>query len=183
TWNNRSLLDTDTTTLGDLSRPGEDFKSAAYHDVLGTEAMFLHAPSGIWASYALADGAPTTLGAVVAAAGGPAARSSSDGIPMVAGTLTAVGNLCDTNLYFNAVDRDGAYPANTWGPTWSSGFNNGCPFDDPGNAGVGPTQWEPDREMASVDGSPPAGAGFGYAIGENPEPYNSGAIHLQAFHR
>ena len=183
TWNNRHLLDTDTTTFGDLAEIDKDFKSPAYHDVLGAEAMFLHAPSGIWASYVLAGGSETTIGALVEIAGGPSSLASGTGIPMNAGTLTVVENLCETSLYFNAIDRDGAYPANTWGPTWNSGFNNGCPFDDPGNASVGPTEWEPNREMASLEGSPPAGAGFGYAIGENPEPYNTGAIHLQAWHR
>ena len=48
------------------------------------------------------------------------------------------GNLCSTNLYFHAIDRDGngncnpyaQWASNSSGPTWSVYNNGGCPLDD-----------------------------------------------------
>lgn len=60
---------------------------------------------------------------------------------MTEGTLsnsvqTGTGNLCSTNLYIHPADQDGTYFAcsldnESYGPTWSMNYNNGCPIDDP----------------------------------------------------
>ena len=60
-----------------------------------------------------------------------------------AGTFTGA-DLCETTLYFNAIDEDGGhnstcdpnaeYSSNATGPGWSTSNNNGCPHDDANSA-------------------------------------------------
>ncbi|HCH63724.1 MAG TPA: hypothetical protein DFR83_13035 [Deltaproteobacteria bacterium] len=185
TYDARRLQDTDTRTVGSISAIEQDFKSPAYHDVLATEVLFLHAPSTIWASYAFDASSPTTLGQEVLDAGGPSTRRAGTGLAMVAGTLTAAGNLNETALYFNANDPDGSYPANTWGPTWNASFNNAVAFDDAANSSIGTESWVPDREINETEGGsgPVRGVGWAYATGDSVGPAGSGNDYLQAFTR
>lgn len=146
TWNNRELLTTDTFLVGNVAVRDEDFKSAALHLLDFSDLLFVHEPSGVWASYDDVGDGSSDLGTFIAAQPFPQCDLTS-GFPMAAGDLTTVGtNLCNTDLYFHAGDYDGPlndepgcldiYSPNpnatgTFGPAWNADHNNGCPMDDP----------------------------------------------------
>ena len=69
TWDNRNYWDTDTTTFGSVGQPHKDFKSAALHDLAFTDLLFVHAPSGEWASYNGVGDGEETLAAHIGAYG------------------------------------------------------------------------------------------------------------------
>lgn len=185
TWDARRLQDTDTSTVGSVTQTDHDFKSPAYHDVAGTQVLFVHNPSAVWASYAFGAATPTTLGAVIDATGGPSRRTGGAGLAMEAGTLAATGNLNDTMLYFNATDPDGTYPANSWGPTWNASYNNAVTFDDAANSSVGPESWVPNREINETGGGsgPIRGLGWGYATATSTGTTGAATDYLRAFVR
>jgi hypothetical protein len=197
TWNNRHYWDTDTTTFGSLDATNRDFKSPALHSVTGTGLLFTHAPSGEWAAY---DGISTdsTLADMVAAAGEPVCYDESEGFPMTAGTLEDIAGveemipsqLCSTNLYFNARDRDGSTGCpdgdrdHAYGPAWNG---RGCYFDDVGNlASLGPaTNAGSDGHSADLEYGHPMheAVGFGYLLDLNTGSSDAAENYIQVFIR
>ena len=169
TWDNRAYWETDTATFGSLSVREEDFKSEALHEVRAADMLFIHHPSDVWAGYNFVSPAGETFAETVYNTGGPNCYDTGDGYPLTAGTLTNSGYMCETSLYFNALDRDGgSCPGNnstSYGPTWNAYQNASCPFDDPHVAGLGGLDgytWETDTYIsASPFFSQPAGVGFG----------------------
>ena len=88
---------------------------------------------------------------------------TNTGYPMTGGTMSYAGTspyswqdgLCDTDLYFSTMDRDGGMSdcslstpqEHTYGPSWNTKNLDGCPFDDPGETGaLGPQSYEPGIE-------------------------------------
>lgn len=150
TYENRELLTTNEQLVGALSQREQDFKSPAYHTLPFRDALFVHTPSGVWASYADVGSGTNDFGAFVATKAERICDFSlpGDGVPLSAGSLAAGPRLCDTNLYFNRGDHEGdlatcedeMHPQNnaTFGPVWNSANNGGCPFDDPAGASLGP---------------------------------------------
>ena len=169
TWtrNNRHYWDTDTTTFGDVNLLANDFKSPAYHAVSFSDLMFVHVDSDVWAGYHNVGNGQSDLGSFIfdLTGGELLCNSAGDaGYPQSSGTLTNIGKLCNTRLYFNSNDQDGSgscFVDNAaYGPTWSAGNNNGCPMDDPGQTGsLGPDASAQDGESAVY-----GGLGFGWAL-------------------
>jgi hypothetical protein len=167
TWDNRRYWDTDSATFGDLSSTHMDMKSLSLNEVVFSDMLFVHHPSGDWASY---DGVYDGSGDLGEYIGGLAESvcldASTDGVSMSAGTISATDNLCSTDLFFNAADADGQSTcscsncANTHGPAWSAQDNGGCDFDDPGRrSALGPSERTGTTEQPSI--------GFGWALGLN----------------
>lgn len=150
TWNNRAMMANEVGTVGDVNFPEIDYMAAAYHQLPFEDMLFIHQPSNVWAHYGAVSDGTMTVGEVVAGTASPNCdfNLAGNGFELVGGTLTANATLCDTDLYFNLGDHEGAIadcedfgaPANTatFGPVWSSNFGDGCPFDDPAEVGVGP---------------------------------------------
>jgi hypothetical protein len=147
--NDWSAASWSATSIGDDSTFGAasivvDHKSDAWNDVLFDDLMFandtMHAVYG-----AVGDGSSSwhTFQSAV-----PSHNcGASDGYEwaMTDGTFAASA-LCNTNLYLHPYDWDGTSCRsnnNGYGPTWSAGYNNGCPLDDPGGSGFWwyPTSW------------------------------------------
>lgn len=179
TWNRRSLLSTDRTTVGSLLALDKDYKSLAFHDMPVQDILFVHRPSMVWAVYTLN---ATQRGASLAELIGSTPptcygdRDSRDrgGIKMTNGTLaqylaisTYQLRICDndTALYINALDHDGQQyaglarggnctldtaPENAVGFSWNGFRGGGCPFDDAGTFGLGPLSGTPDSERADM---------------------------------
>lgn len=187
TWDNRLLLTTDTTVVGDVNTLDADFKSPAYHDIAFGEMLFVHAPSDVWAMYPVSDGT-ADFGTYLASLPERVCdyELAGDGIELADGTLMTMGNLCDTDLYFNLGDHglnlnncqsNGYASSESYGPNWSGGFNDSCPFDDPGFTGIGP-----DGGGYGEDIEIP-GAGFGFAAGLNTGTEDSGENNLRVYVR
>jgi len=164
TWDNRGYWDSDTATFGDLGGTHQDMKSLALNEVSFADLLFVHHPSGDWASYdAVSDGS-ADLGTYIGGVGESVCwDASTDGIPMTAGTIVASDKLCSTDLFFNAADADGKSTcdctncANTHGPVWSVADNSKCPFDDPGRrSALGPSEKTGTTEHTAI--------GFGWAL-------------------
>ena len=148
TWTNRHYWDDDSTTFGSVTELNRDFKSPALHSVPGTDLMFIHQPSGIWAAYADVGG-PDSLASIVSRVDEPTCYSAGEGYAMTAGTLgtgtTASympGSLCSAELFISPRDREGesGCPSgerdHAYGPAWAG---RGCNFNDVGNlASLGP---------------------------------------------
>lgn len=150
TWQSRELLTTDTFLVGNVAVRDEDYKSAALHLVPFTDLLFVHEPSGVWASYDVADGTED-VGTFMSGLTTPQCDLEA-GYPMTDGGLTTIGTgLCSTDLYFHAGDWDGSYENEayceawagsataTYGPNWSAAGNGGCPLDDPDGSSLGPS--------------------------------------------
>ena len=152
TWDSRRLLDINQATFGSLGTTNEDFKSTALHDVGVQDLLFIHAPSGIWAGYNDVDSGDVDFGNMIQNVEETHCYTDNPGHQMTSGTLYSDGNLCSTDLYFNAKDADGnqhCYSGDSnsdaYGPVWStaqlqngSQQPTGCPFNDPGmNGGLG----------------------------------------------
>lgn len=163
TWQTHALMTTDTFLMGNVAVRDEDYKSAALHLVAFSDLLFVHEPSGVWASYdAVGDGAQD-VGTFMSTLPFPQCDLEA-GYPMTDGELTQIGtNLCSTDLYFHAGDYDGS-PANqayceafigdstaTYGPGWSAVGNGGCPLDDPDTNSLGPSA------LGNYDLYPPEG--------------------------
>jgi hypothetical protein len=150
TWNNRAKLAGDAEPIGTLASIDHDFMSLAYDTLPFDDILFIHQPSNVWAHYAGIGGGSMTMSQFVAGEPSPVCdfNLGGNGFPLVGGTLTASGKLCDTDLYFNLGDHDGTLtecmdfgaPSNsaTFGPAWSAANSDGCPFDDPAEFGLGP---------------------------------------------
>ena len=182
TYDNGNYFTSDNTTFGDLTAMNFDLKSRALHEVGMTDVLFVHNPSNVWASY---DSLATGVYGYEAFAQSHAdstCYTHGNGYPMSAGTLTATGQLCSTELFINAIDRDGGTCGNgdgddAFGPSWSvSDTNSSCPFDDPGVlSSLGPNASFPSEEGSSQDGGNPVG--FGWALGLNTGVSSSGMSH------
>lgn len=166
TYTRRRYWDLDTTTFGSLSALNQDYKSEALHRLPMTDVMLTHAPSGLWAAYAAVGTASLTLAGELADYGDESCWRDDDGFPMTAGGLSATGDLCNTDLYFNAADKDGGGSCScsnctedAYGPSFSVDAGEGCGLDDPGASGsLGPS---------SGDTAEDTSLGFGEALGLN----------------
>jgi len=152
TWNNRGKLANEPEVVGSLTERDHDFMSPAYHILPFTEVLFIHQPSNVWAQYAGVSDGVKNMGQRVFETPSPLCDYglAGQGFPLVGGTLSLSGELCDTDLYFNLGDHEidamtcmtFAGGSNTaYGPVWnaSSGASgHTCPFDDPADYGVGP---------------------------------------------
>lgn len=168
TWDDRALWDTDTRVIGSLAALDRDYKSPVYHQLPFSDLLFVHGPSDVWAAYgSVGDGASAVsdfLGTM-----GSVCYGEMAGWPMTAGTLTLSGGMCSTDVFFNAIDQDGASTCishdDGFGPGWSASNNIGCPLDDVGLYGFGPNKLYPSIEAdTSFQGF---GAGFGWPLGLN----------------
>lgn len=150
TWNDRAKLANEPTTVGSLSATNLDFMSPAYHTLPFTETLFIHQPSNVWAQYGEVSDGVKNMGQRVFETGAPVCDYdlAGQGFPLLNGTLTASGDLCDTDLYFNLGDHElsltecmnfgsGSNSA-AFGPVWNANNGAGCPFDDPAEYGIGP---------------------------------------------
>jgi hypothetical protein len=165
TWNNRDLMTTDRSTVGDVQTRNEDYKNRGWHDVDFADLMFRHQPSDEWAAYGGVQDGSTDLGTHIENLGAKC-WTPSGGWDMTAGSISASGNLCSTKLFFNAKDNEsgddcsGGTNNDSWGPTWSAVNNASCQLDDPGlSGGIGP-----EKDRASSEQVP---MGFGWALGLN----------------
>ncbi len=178
TWDNRHYWDTDSATFGNLSSTHEDMKSLALNEVSLSDLLFVHHPSGDWASYGgVSDGAADLGTHIGGVAESVCWDESTDGIAMTAGTIAATGSLCTTDLFFNAADADGQSSctctncADAHGPVWSAKDNGGCPFDDPGRrSGLGPS--------AKTGTTEHDGVGYGWALGLNTGSTGNGENYI-----
>jgi cysteine-rich repeat protein len=190
TWNNRHYWDTDTTTFGSLDALHQDFKSRAHHEVLMDDLLFVHAPSDVWAGYNGVSITGETFANTVAATGGPNCYDHGDGYPMTAGTLSLTGNLCSTEMFLNALDRDGAGcttnsgPNDSYGPGWSAANNNSCPFDDPGiSSSLGASYGTTVSSWSIEWNSNTNGVGFGASLGLNTGTEGTGENNMRVYVR
>ena len=159
-------------------------RQRSLNHVLADDVLFVHAPSGIWASNhevaaatANLAGGQGSLAEIIQAMGGPNAyQQGSAGYELSQGTLNLGGALCSTRLFFNALDHDGFNQNNSDGPTWSVSGTNGCPFDDPGSSGsLGTAFYGPQTAYGlEYQGLQPA-VGFGLAHESNAGPRGSGS--------
>jgi hypothetical protein len=192
TWNQRTLMTTDQSLVGDVHQPNKDFKSRALHTVRFKDLLFVHAPSAVWAAYSGVSNGSSDAAGFMAAISAPVCdlNLAGNGYPVTAGTLTAGGHLCDTDLYFHQGDFDGfgdvsycrrvdpnEWQDSTYGPSWSVGNNNGCPFDDPSSASFGPDIWP--GAVSQEYGN----AGFGWALGLNTGAAGAAANYIQMYVR
>ena len=170
TWNNRALWTTDTTTFGPLvDFQVRDHKNLGLHTLPFIDVFFRHS-STVWASYHDVGDGTRTLDDFIASIPSPNCDTSS-GYTRTNGTLLAVGGLCSTDLYFNLGDRDGDNSGvrcrnlfgtrdnSTYGPAWSIDNGEGCQFDDPGFASMGPDFDDKNTERNA--------RGFGYILSLN----------------
>ena len=194
TWTNRHYWDTDPTTFGDLDNLNQDFKSTALHSVLMGDVLFVHAPSGVWGSYHDIGDELSGMASFIENFGGEMCWDPGMGYPLTAGTLTASESLCDTQLYFNAQDKDGGSSCNeedhSYGPTWNAaspiGTAQSCPFDDPGVSGsLGPAAVKEDPAVTFEEeyGGFVAAVGFGNALGLNSGGAGTGQNNMRVYVR
>lgn len=180
TWTGRERFGASPAALGSASTPTVDHQSAAYGELPFTDLLFVHS-STTWAAYGAVGDGVDGLDEFVGALGEPTCQDDTAGWPMTAGTLAASGDLCSTDLYFNAQDRDGAVtcdggsPSDAYGPSWSGAGNDGCPLDDAGSYGLGPASDAPTSESD--------GLGFGHALGLNTGAAGTGANWMQVYVR
>jgi hypothetical protein len=184
TMDARTRMTTDTAPIGTLDAIQRDFKSPAYHALRFRDLLFVHAPSGVTAEYEGVDSGTRDLGSFLASIAYPVCdlTLAGNGHALTGGTLTQ-GGLCDTDLYFNLGDHEsgeatcrvpGSASTNTaFGPSWSWNNNNGCPFDDPSLAALGP---EDRAESAATE---QFAVGFGGPLGLNIGARGTGANHMQ----
>ncbi len=158
TWNARDLWTTDTRDVGSVNAFNLDYKNIAIHEMPYRDVMFLHKPSDIWGAYDDVGDGVVSFSDTIAAAALPNCDPTS-GYAMTAGNLTTTGLLCTTDLFLNAGDYDGLASRctslttrgalrdeSTFGPSWSIGDDQGCPFDDPADSSWGADNWDRDVE-------------------------------------
>ena len=195
TWVNRTLMTTNQTPVGAVEERNLDYKSIALHSLVLTDLLFVHEPSGIWAAYEGLGASGDDLGTFMDALPSPNCDVNypGNGFPMTDGTLTVEGALCDTDLYFHPGDWDGltevecadqtrVFNNPTFGPAWNRASNGDCPFDDPINAGLGPSPLCIDCEAGQDMVEIPA-AGFGAALMLNTGTPGRGENYLQVYVR
>ena len=183
TWNDRHYWDTDESTFGDLDHMDADFKSRAYHQVVFTDLLFVHAPSGDWAAYnGVGDGAED-MGEYIGWWDGTHCWAAGDGYDMSAGSISAFHDLCSTQVFFNAEDHDGNTTCgcsdctdHAFGPTWSAISTAGCPFDDPASSGgMGPQPADVRTEATTL--------GFAEALSLNTGAAGAGENNMRIYCR
>ncbi len=182
TYTRRRYWDLDTTTFGALSDLTRDFKSEALHRLPVTDVLFTHAPSGVWARYDGVGSGALPLADELAGYGDESCWRDDDGFPLTAGGLTASGDLCNTDLYLNAADKDGggscscsSCDEDAFGPTFSVDAGDGCGLDDPGNSGsLGPSSGNATESDA---------LGFGSALGLNTGVAGAGENYVRVYVR
>ena len=133
-WTSTSVVDDSTFGTLDLT---SDYKGEGWNDVLFTDLLF-----ETDSNYAIYEGVGdgTTAWYAFQAAIPVHNCGLTDGYQytMSSGDISTT-KLCNTNLYVNTYDYDGGSchsDNNAYGPTWSVGFNNGCPLDDPQGTGM-----------------------------------------------
>jgi len=186
TWDDRNFWDTDTTTFGSTSATNQDFKSAALHELLFDDLLFVHQPSGIWAAYLGVGDGSQSFADFIGDLGGSVCYDGTDGWDMDTGTLTASGDLCSTQVFFNAYDNDGGSCGShddSYGPAWSATNNAGCPLDDVGHYGFGNNALYPSTECDASNAEPQFGAGFGGPLGENTGTHDAAENYIQLYVR
>ncbi len=191
TWDARDLWTTDESVIGDVDALDRDFKSPALHELPFRELKFRHLPSEHWMTYEAGDGG-TSLAGLLSHVGGPVCWTAGEGFSPVDGSLALAG-LCDDNLYLNPVDQDGdagcdpaePHRSDAWGPAWSGGGNDGCPFDDVGElTGLGPSSLEdPSLEYGAAPSDVSRGIGFGQALGLNTGEIGTGQNRMEVLAR
>jgi hypothetical protein len=174
TWTkNNGHFDTDTiTTFGSFDELHMDYKSRALHEAPMADVLYIHQPSGVWASYNDVQDGSGDFGSLVASIDEEICYGASDGFLMTAGTLTTTLDMCSTQLFINAADQDGssvctssASVQDSHGPTWSVRQNGGCPFDDPSKSGgLGPALHIELRDVEDSWGDAPQPVGFGRGL-------------------
>ncbi len=183
TWTDRHFWDTDSSTFGDLNHLDEDFKSRAYHQVVFTDLLFVHAPSTDWAAYdGVADGSED-MGEYIDWWDGTHCWAAGDGYDMSAGSISAFHDLCSTQLFFNAEDHDGNITCgcsdctdHAYGPSWSAISTASCPFDDPASSGgMGPQPSDTRAESPTL--------GFANALSLNTGVAGSGSNNMRLYCR
>ena len=189
TWANRGLWTTDSSTVGSVSALDADFKSRLLHQLPVRDLAFRHLPSGLWIEYAgVGDGSSPLADLLLADE--PPCWQPGEGHPPTGGDVEALeGGLCDPNLYLHAQDQDGdagcapaePHRSDAWGPAWSAGGNDGCPFDDVGElTSLGPSVLEdPEIEYGAVPDGVSRGIGFGQALGLNSGAVGSGENRIE----
>jgi len=194
TWSDRDLMGSDTTTFGAVSDLTADMKSDSAHEILFYDLLFVHAPSGTTAEYEAVGDGTMDLGSHIDAIGDLNCDYSMAGNShaLTGGTLTLGGNMCDTDLYFNLGDHESSLAtcqsfASTWnhatyGPAWSHGYNNGCPFDDPSSGGLGPG-FECPSCTSGAELSEGGALGFASTLGLNTGTGSTGANTMQVYVR
>ena len=119
-----------------------DYKAIAFSTMDFTDLMFedgtLYA-----AYYSVGSGSQSYYDFVSGLSANICGSTTTIKYSLAAGTFTG-GSLCETTLYFNAIDEDGGYNStcdpnafysnNGTGPGWSSYSNDGCPHDDASSA-------------------------------------------------
>jgi hypothetical protein len=176
TWEGRDYWSGRVTTFGALDELAYDFKSRVQTESPVEDIAFIHQPSGEWAAYNAVSALGAPLSYLSLAAGESQCLSGGDGYSLSAGTITASGDLCSTDLYFNPADHDGdtvgvdcldsENTSHAFGPAWSAGWTpgdaDGCPFDDPGTtSSLGPSSESGETLYES------SALGFGAALGLN----------------
>lgn len=194
TWNDRTLWTTDSTLVGSLSDLTSDFKSEALHDLPFTDLLFVHLPSGITAEYEGVDSGIQDFASYMASISGPVCNSSlaGNGHVQTGGSLGLGGNLCDTDLYFHLGDHEStvsycqdvtaSYNHASYGPMWSVGNNDGCPFDDPAFAALGPLSQCGNCTTGS-DSTEQGYLGYAATLGLNSGTQGTGVNRMQIFVR
>ena len=183
TMGNKAYWTTDKTTFGSLQKLNRDYKNEGIQILPFSDIMFAHSPSGTWAAYYRVGDGQQTLGQVINVWAHPTCLQFLAGHSHApqAGNIKRQGKICETDLYFNLGDFDGkgeAYCKDlkksadnnaTFGPSWSIGNDDGCPFDDPALAGLGPTNpdctncssSDIDKEVDALGFAGPAGLNTG----------------------
>ena len=194
TWDDRELMSTDSSTFGSVSDRSSDMKSMAAHEVVFEDMLFVHNPSGVTAEYDAVGDGTMDLGSHIDSLAAPNCdyAMAGNGHALTGGTLTLGGNMCDTDLYFNlgdhesslsyCLDLSSAWNHATFGPAWSHGNNNGCPFDDPSSHALGPAN-ECGSCGSGTDTSESRGLGFASTLGLNTGSAGSGANHMWVYVR
>jgi|GEM_PF-4957412 len=189
TWDNQQSWTSPVGSIGTVNQLSQDFRSPAMDSVSANDLLFVHSPSGIWASYNDVSRTESSLSESLSQFPSSQCFDSSEGTPMTAGTLGVAGSLCTTNLYINPLDQDGTNNCicptcddHAFGPAWNVSGGNTCFFTNPGSAGsLGPSASVSDIEGGnSLTGNP---LGFGQALGLNTGTPGSGQNRMNVYVR
>ena len=189
TWDNRHYWTSSTGTLGILTDLTQDYRSPAMDTVSANDLLFVHAPSGVWASYNNVSRTASPLSESLSQNPSAQCFDSSEGTPMTAGTLSVAGTLCSTNLYINPLDQDGTDNCNcstcedhAFGPAWNVNGGGTCSFRNPGSTGsLGPSNSSSNLEGGNAQAGNPLG--FGQALGLNTGVSGSGQNRMNLYIR
>ena len=182
TMTNRAYWTDDTTTFGSLDQLEQDYKNEGIQILPMKDLLFVHQPSGEWAAYHDVSNGQQSLGDTIAAHPYPFCYKlvANFSHSPDRGTIQIQGKMCDNELYFNLGDFDGqgepyckdlsgSDNRATFGPVWNIDNGDGCPFDDPAQAGLGPVNStcancdaaDADTEVNALGWAGPAGLNTG----------------------